>query len=340
MKAVLHVGPRHLEIIELPDPVAGAGQAVVAMRAAGICGSDLHRYRSKPYNPPLSNIPGHEPCGVVESVGEGVTHLRAGQRVTVYHYEGCGHCAPCHGGDWMWCGERRATGWHIEGSCADKLLISARNCLPLPDELSFEEGALIACGAGTTWSSLRKLRPESGETALVFGLGPIGLIGVAMLRAFGARVVAVGRRASRLRLAQEMGAESVIDIDSETDVPAAIRRVFPDGARLAFETSAAPAAQQQMIKSLGHYGRAVVVGIGNREPAFNLGALTANQLTVSGSYVMNIGEYQNLTRFLLDNPLHLGRIVTHRFSIEDAAAAFETADCGDAAKVLFEWINA
>ena len=340
MRAVKQTGPRTVEVVTLPDPEPGPGQVVVAMRAAGLCGSDLHVYRKGPHPPPYSDIPGHEPCGVVETVGAGVTHLAPGDRVTVYHYESCGRCRVCRQGNWMWCVEKQATGWHLPGSCADKLLIAARNCLPLPASLSFTEGALIACGAGTAWSALNKIRPETGDTVVVFGLGPIGLVGIALLRARGVRVVAVGRRAARLRLATEMGAETVLDAATE-NISEALHRLFPGGEEagpnLAFETSSAPEAEQQMVDILCQGGRAVVVGIGNQAPAINTESLTGKQLSVHGSYVMNAGEYESLARFMAEQPLNLERIVTHRFRIEDAAEAFRTADTGDCGKVIFEW---
>jgi len=308
------------------------------MRVAGICGSDLHVYRREPRkNPEHTHVPGHEPCGVVESVGEGVTNVRPGDRVTVYHYQSCGLCGRCREGNWMWCSQIRAYGWHVQGSCADKIVADARNCLPLPKELSYADGAFIACGAGTTWSALRKVRPTAEDVAVVFGLGPIGLVGVAMLEAFGTPVIAVGRRAGRLAVAEQLGADLIIDIDQDEDPVATVQRHFPQGVPLAYETSGSPVAQQQMIRCLSRGGRAACVGIGNREPAINLGGITGKQLTLHGSFVMNAGEYDALSTFMVRKNLNMDRLVTHRFGIEQAQEAFEMADTGDCAKVVLEW---
>lgn len=324
-----------VEVQEMPDPAPGPDQAVVDLRVGGICGSDLHVVRGEPREG-MSRVPGHEPAGVVSAVGENVDHIEVGRRVSVYHYVSCGHCQRCRQGNWMWCAERGGLGSHVAGSCADKVLVNARNCLPLPDELSFIDGALIACGAGTSWSSMRKLDPGVEDTAVVFGLGPVGLIGVAMLRAFGARVVGVGRRAGRVRLAGELGAERVIDIDEDVEVVEAIREQFDGGVSVAYETSGAAVAQQQMVRCMRRFGRAVCVGLGSSEPAVNFGRLAGRQLTLMGSFVMNIGQYEDLADFMVRH-LDLGRIVTHRYPIEEAQEAFEMADAGDCAKVVLEW---
>lgn len=336
MNVVRHIGARRIEVVEVPDPEPGPGEVVVALRASGICGSDLHPYRREPRGTG-TNVLGHEASGVVTAVGEGVGTPEVGRRVTVYHYMSCGRCEVCRQGNWMWCGERRALGTHVRGAHADRVLADARNCFPLPEELSFIDGAFIACGAGTTWSALEKLAPSSRDTAVVFGLGPVGLVGVALLRAFGVAVAAVGRRASRVGLAREMGAEPVVDIDADDDPAATLKEAFPKGVKLGYETSGSPDAQRQMVASLARFGRAAVVGLGSHEPAVNLSGLAGSQKTVMGSFVMNAGSYDALAGFLVRHRVPLEKLVTHRYPIEQAREAYEMADTGDAAKVIFEW---
>ncbi len=332
MLAVHHVAPRRVETREVPDPDPGPGEVVVRLGTGGICGSDLHVFRRDPWK--WSPVLGHEPAGVVHRLGEGVEHLAVGDRVTLYHYQGCGHCRHCRGGEIHWCKEIGAPGWHFSGSCGEQVVMKAANALPLPDALTLDDGALIACGAGTTWSALRKVTPTAEDTAVVFGLGPIGLCGVAMLKAFGCRVIAIGRRTARLRMAEVFGADRVIDIDRDDDPVATVRSDYPDGVALAYETTGQPAAQRQMINTLGYFGRAACVGIGNKEPAVNLSAITGKQLTLRGSHVMNFAEYDSLARFMIDHDLRLHRMVTHRFPFAEGQAAFDAADSGDSAKVV------
>ncbi|MGJ3241724.1 MAG: zinc-dependent alcohol dehydrogenase [Opitutales bacterium] len=335
MLAVKHVAPRKAEVIEMEDPEVTPGHVVVRMKAGGICGSDLHIYRREPWQ--FSKVLGHEPCGVVESVGEGVTHLNAGDRVTVYHYESCGHCQPCRQGYKFWCDvpeAKKAPGWHITGSCAEKVLIKAENALKLPDDLTFDDGALIACGAGTAYSALRKLHPNAEDSVTIIGLGPIGLCLVRMFKAHGCRVFAVGRRQARLDLAEAFGADTLIDIDREDDPSGVVKQTLPGGTNLAVETSGKPEGQRQMLASLSRGARCATIGIGTREPAVNLGRITGSEITIYGSYVLNFGLYEDLCRFMINSELKLDRVVTHRIPYSEGTEAFALADQGDAAKVV------
>src|SRR4030042_5203551 len=125
MKGVLFLGDRQVVVREFPDPLPGPGQVVVAMRVAAICGSDLHTYRRTAAEiaaSPWRNIPGHEPAGVVAAVGEGGQRVKVGDRVSVYHYLGCGHCEQCRAGYMQWCAQRRGLGGPVNGADAALLL--------------------------------------------------------------------------------------------------------------------------------------------------------------------------------------------------------------------------
>ena len=246
MKALNLLGNRKVEVVTAPDPQPGPGEVRVKMRASGLCGSDLH-LAERPLQPRAHEliIPGHEPAGVVEKLGENVKHLKIGDRVTINHYVGCGHCHHCFGGAMWWCqNDRKVIGGNPHGAHAEYVVAAARNCCVLPDDFSFEEGALIACATGTSYSALRKLHPSGNETLVVVGLGPVGLAGVGLGAAMGAQVTAIGRREDRLRLAKELGAHSVIDIDAQ-DALEAVKEILPDGADLLFETSGAKEAHGQ-----------------------------------------------------------------------------------------------
>jgi L-iditol 2-dehydrogenase len=148
MIAFEHVGIRAMETVEAPDVEPGPGEVRVDVRVGGICGSDLHTYRGEPW--PFTRILGHEPSGVIDRVGAGVDVGRIGERVSVYHYDGCGSCERCRRGETHWCADMHALGWHKPGSCGRQVVCNAGNALPIPDDMSFEAGAILACGAATT----------------------------------------------------------------------------------------------------------------------------------------------------------------------------------------------
>jgi threonine dehydrogenase-like Zn-dependent dehydrogenase len=308
------------------------------MRVAGLCGSDLHSYR-RPAALPAADlkIPGHEPSGIVESVGSCVTRVRPGDRVSVFHYRGCGHCKHCRAGYIQWCAERRGYGGPIHGSCADLLLTDERNCLTLPDDLTFVHGAAIACFLGTAYAALRKLSPSGEDTLAVFGQGPVGMAGVLVGRAMGARTIAVEPIAERRALSQRLGSDLVLD-PGDDDASDMIRQATRgEGADLVFETAGSAAAQDAAVACLRRGGRGVFVGFGNAEPTFNLARIIGDQLTLMGSFVMPIFMYWDLVEFIRAQRLPVEDTVTHRFPIEQGPEAFEVFEGGRTGKVVLEW---
>ncbi len=338
MKAINLLGHRRVEVIDAPDPEPGVGQVRVKMRASGLCGSDLHQAAGDLTRPTDQlMIPGHEPCGTVEKLGENVSHLKIGDRVTINHYMGCGHCEHCLSGEMWWCKSgSRAIGGNPRGAHADLVVADAVNCLPLPDQFSFEDGALIACATGTSYSALHKLHPSGQETLAVIGLGPVGLAGVGLGVAMGSRVFAVGRRADRLRLARDLGAEQVIDVDAGDPV-AALRQFVPDGVDLLLETAGTKEAHGYIPPMMRLGGRASLVGFGNSALSLNLCDIIWRQISLLGSFVMPMRLYAPLLRLMEGQHLHLDTMVTHRFPIEQGVEAFELAFSKECGKIVFEW---
>ena len=338
MRGVILAGEKEVLIKEFPDPVPGHGEVVVRMKAAAICGSDLPAYNApKDQRAKREVIQGHEPSGIVESIGPGVTSVQPGDRVTIYHYLACGKCEQCAAGNLMWCREARGLGGGAHGGDADFILIDERNALKLPEQLSFIDGAAIACIAGTGYSALSKIAPSGRDTFAVFGLGPVGLTGVMFGKAMGAKVIGIGRRKIRLDLARTLGADEVIDIDEVPETGRALMELTDGrGADAAFETSGSPAAFAAMVQGLRRGGRAVTVA-GARLESFSTGPLVGKQLTIMGSFVMPIHMYGDLTRFMLAHDLHFEPMVTHKFPLEKASEAFELFDSGECGKVVFVW---
>ncbi len=339
MRGVLLPGNRQVVVQHFPDPRPGPGQVVIKMRVAAICGSDLHLYRATPEEQKWREgiIPGHEPSGEVAALGEGVRQVKVGDRVAVYHYLGCGRCKYCLSGHLNWCPQTRGYGGHIHGSNADLLLTNEVNCLPLPPELSYVDGAFIACQASTAFNALRKLTPSGRDTLAIFGLGPVGLCALLCARALGARVVGIDVVEERLELARTLGADEVIHGDQE-EVVARLRDLTDgEGPNMGFEASGSGAAHEQLVAALCKGGKAVIVGAGAREKTVNLTQIIGKQLTLMGSFVSPIDMYWDLASFLMRHAIPLAALVTHRFSIEEAPEAFRLADSARTGKVVFEW---
>jgi L-iditol 2-dehydrogenase len=334
MRGAVFTGNRQLELRDFQDPHAGPGEAVVQIRASGLCGSDLHAYRGPQA---LRTISGHEPCGVIAELGPGAPGgLKLGDRVMVHHYAGCGLCEICAMGFEQACPNGRVTygGGTGNGANANAMLVPARTLVPLPDELSFEEGAAIACGTGTAWCGLKKMQVAGGDTVAVFGQGPVGLSGTVSAVAMGARVVAVDVIPERLALAQKLGADVVVDAGA-TDPVAAIRDITGGrGASASLETSGHAAARSHCLGALAQFGRCCFVGVGgpatidfNRDVIFKVA-------TVYGSWTFSKAELIGIARFMVERKVPLSTLITHRFTLDQAAEAFRVFDAGAAGKCI------
>lgn len=334
MRGAVFTGNRQLEIRSFPDPHPGPGEAVVQIRASGLCGSDLHAYRGPTA---LQTISGHEPCGVIAELGPGApAGLKLGDRVMVHHYAGCGLCEICAMGFEQACPNGRVTygGGTGHGANADALLAPARTLVPLPDELSFEEGAAIACGTGTAWCGLKKLNIAGGDTVAIFGQGPVGLSGTLSAVAMGARVLAVDVIPERLALARKLGADVVIDA-REGDPVAAIRdRTGGRGASASLETSGNAAARSQSLEALSMFGRCCYVGVGGPAPIdFNRDVIF-KVATIYGSWTFSKAELIAIARFMVEMKAPLQQLITHRFTLDQAEEAFRTFDAGATGKCM------
>lgn len=339
MKGVVFLGDRECCVKEFPDPVPGPGEVRVKMIATGICGSDLHLYHmSKEQAEKRGNrIPGHEPCGIVDSVGHGVKKVKEGDRVTVNHYLGCGYCRQCAAGNLMWCSERRGYGGPIDGSHADFIIADERNCVPMPDSMSFIDGAFIACPGGTAYSSMQKLDIRAGDTVAVFGLGPVGLSGVVLAKALGGKVIGVDIVDERTELARKLGADAVVNAQNADPIKAIRDFTGATGAALAFEASGSPKGRSDIVSCLRPGGKAVFVGAGSSEKVVNPGQLIGSQLTLMGSFVIPLWMTWEMVDFLNAQNISFEGIVTHRFSIDDAPEAYRIFDEGKTGKVVFQW---
>jgi propanol-preferring alcohol dehydrogenase len=333
MKGVVFLGDRRVAVKEFPVPDPGPGEALVKMEATGICGSDLHVYRRRECDP--NRIPGHEPSGTVAAIGEGVENVRVGDRVCVNHYRSCGHCRFCASGYFQWCRSARGYGGPVDGSHAEYLIADERNCVPLPESVSFGDGAFIACAGGTAFSALKKLG-VSGETTLaVFGLGPVGLSGVLIGKAMGGTVIGVDVIPERVELARRIGADIAVDATKEDPVSVLRDVSTPDGCDLAFEASGSTSGRQNAVKSLRRGGRAVFCGVGSTEATLNPTDIIGRELTLMGSFVISLGMSYEMAQFLAAKKVSFDPLVTHRFPFGEGVEAYRVADESRTGKVLF-----
>jgi threonine dehydrogenase-like Zn-dependent dehydrogenase len=348
MRGVVFLGDRELELREFPDPTPGPGEVVLVIRASGMCGSDLHRYRA----PRGGNvgaalglggggepvIAGHEPCGVVAARGAGVPEAAApiGARVMNHHYKGCGTCRHCRVG-WSQLCPRGIVVYGVtgHGGHAPFMKVPASTLVPLPDELSFAEGAAISCGTGTAYGALVRLDVSGRDTLAVFGQGPVGLSATLLGAAMGARVIALDVVAERRQLAKEFGADAVID-PRETDPVAALRELTGgEGVDAALDCTGHPDARAAAVRSARTWGRVCFVGEGGTVTLDVSQDLLRRQLTLLASWTFSTVGQAECARFVVKRQIPLGRLLTHRFTLDQAAPAYRLFDSQTTGKGVF-----
>ncbi|HEU4369160.1 MAG TPA: zinc-binding dehydrogenase [Methylomirabilota bacterium] len=344
MRGIVFLGHRKLELREFPDPTPGAGEVVLAIKASGMCGSDFHAYRATgdaaaglglgSGGGPV--IAGHEPCGVVHAVGAGVDPALVGQRVMNHHYKGCGRCTHCRGGWSQLCrGGITVYGVTGHGGHAPFMRAPAATCVPLPEALSFEEGAAVSCGTGTAYGALRRLDVSGRDTLAVFGQGPVGLSATLLGRAMGARIIAVDVSPERLALARELGAEHTLD-PRQTDPVRAIHDLTGgQGAETTMDCTGHPDARVQAVKSAGTWGRVAFVGEGNTVTLDVSRDLLRRQLTLHASWTFSNTGQEACARFVADRKVPLARLLTHRWGLDQAEEAYRLFDTQTTGKGVF-----
>jgi threonine dehydrogenase-like Zn-dependent dehydrogenase len=336
MRGAVFLGNRKVEVRNFPDPTPGPGEVVIEMKASGMCGSDLKFYRSPPGAAQAALglggsaepfIAGHEPCGVVAARGPGVSEREApiGQRVMDHHYSGCGVCKHCRVGWSQLCREGITVyGVTANGGHAQYLKVPARTLVPLPEELSFIEGAAVSCGTGTAYGALRRMHLAGGSTLAVFGQGPVGLSATVLGAKMGARVIAVETNAERRALAKQFGADQVIDApDAERMLKELTRG---EGVDLALDSTGVAAARLAAVRSAKTWGTVCFVGEGGDVTLDVSRDMLRKQLTLIGSWTFSAMGQAECARFVVDNKIPLEKIFSHRWKLDQAAEAYGVFD--------------
>ena len=262
MKAIRMIEPgQPLQLQEIPIPSFGEEDVLVRVRAAGICHSDAHYRAGRSGMGRLPITLGHEVAGEAEWVGAKVPNVKAGERVCLHYNISCGDCEYCKAGNEQFCTTVKMIGHHVDGGYAEYVTVPGRNAIPLPDEISFEEGATLMCASATAFHALRKGRLKAGETVAVFGVGGLGLSAIQLAKALGAvEVYAVDIKLDKLELASEYGAIPIHA--ARLDAVEEIRKLTNGkGVNVALEMIGLQTTMKQTIESLGVRGRAVIVGL-------------------------------------------------------------------------------
>jgi threonine 3-dehydrogenase len=328
-----------LKVTTVPKPTAGPGEVLIAVRHAGVCGTDLHiadwdAWAQGRIKPPV--VVGHEFAGEIVAVGDGVTELQAGQLVTAEGHIICGHCLQCRTGNGHICRNTRIIGVDRDGAFAEYIAMPATNVLTL-DGIPTEIGAVMDPMGNAFHTVLTAEIP--GSNVFVVGCGPIGCFAVGIARAAGAaKVIASDVNPKRLALAARMGAHVTINAAKDDVVNTVIAETGGEGADVVCEMSGVPSALHQAFAAVRMGGRVQLLGIPKGEvPVSFADEIIFKGLTLYGVIGRKMYEtWHQMRRFLTTGLLDPRPVITHRFpldKIDDALAAIRS---GDAGKVILE----
>ena len=313
-------GPITIE--EVPDPVPPGDGVVITVEAAGLCRSDYHGWQGLDPDVELPMVPGHELSGVVHAVGPAVREWGVGDRVTVPFCCGCGVCDQCAVGNTQVCDDYFQPGFTGWGSFAELVAIPAAdlNLVRLPDDLAFEEAAILGCRFMTAYRAVvQRARVGDAEWLAVFGCGGVGLSVVLIGGARGASVVAVDVNDEALNLARSLGAVATIN-SSDGDVTTAVIHETSGGAHVTIDAIGNPQVATDAVLSLRKLGRHIQVGLLNQGPTpLPMDAVIARELEVLGSHGMPVSSYDEI--FELTKGMDLSQLITGRITLDELPAA-------------------
>ncbi|MDY4610049.1 MAG: zinc-binding dehydrogenase [Sphaerochaetaceae bacterium] len=323
---------------DIPEP--DFGQVLVKTKCSTICGSDIrciyHEHIGKGPEGYQGVIAGHEPCGQIVEEGPGLRRFKKGDRVIVYHISGCGICHDCRQGYMISCSSdrRAAYGWQRDGGMAEYILCDEKDLIYLPDELTYADGAQVACGFGTVYEAIEKIGVCGNDSVLVVGLGPVGLACLQLCRAMGAnKLIGIEKQDNRIELAKKLGLVDDVFYPGEDNVAQVKAITNGNGVERAFDCSASDNGRATTVRATRKWGRIAFVGEGGAVHFNPSPDMLHDQKTIYGSWVTSIWRMEDLVERLVRWHIHPQELITHRFPLSEADKAYALMASGACGKV-------
>lgn len=318
--------PGVIEFRETPRPIAAEGQVLVRIMRIGICGSDIHVYHGKH---PFTRYPvtqGHEVSGRIEAVGSGVEGLSVGQKVTIEPQVCCGHCYPCTHGKYNLCEELKVMGFQTTGTASEYFTVDAAKVTPLPETMSYDEGAMIEPLAVTVHAAKRF--PElKGARVAILGCGPIGILLMQSCKALGAASVLVTDVSDyRLSVARSVGADYAVNT-GETDMEQALRDAFgSDKADVIYDCAGSDITMGQAIRCARKGSTIVLVAVFSKLASVDLAVLNDHELELNTSMMYRHEDYVDAIRLVSEGKVQLRPLMSRHFAFRDYLKAYQYID--------------
>ncbi len=327
-----------LELRQVPVPEPKAGEVLIKIHKTAICGTDVHIYNWDPWAQDHIKAPmtiGHEYVGEVAALGEGVTGLTIGQRVSGEGHLTCHKCRNCHSGNIQWCKDTVSVGVDRDGAFAEYLCIPQENVIKIDESIPEEIVAFFDALGNATHTAL--MFDLIGEDVLITGAGPIGIMAAGICKFAGARrVVITDINDYRLELARKMGVDAAVNTMNED-----LNKVMKDlglveGFDVGLEMSGNGMALQQMIGSMRNGGKISLLGISNKPVSMDMNTIIGKGLTLQGIYGRKMDTWHQMA-YMVQGGLDMSPIITHRFHYTEFEKGFEAMNSGKSGKVVLSW---
>lgn len=328
MLSAVTVSKETIDFQDAPEPALEPGHALVRVHNVTLCGTDLHIWEDD-YPTDLPLVQGHEFSGIVEALAPGHTagnSVSIGDRVAVNPIIYCGTCRPCRSGRFNVCQNVGCLGCYSDGALAELISVPVDKLCRVPDELPLDIAAMGE-PASIAMQAVNRGRPQAGETALVLGSGPIGLLATLYLTEIGVTVVCADTEQHRLDLAVEFGAADTLLVTPGSDFPDAHQAPRLDaltdgyGPQLVIEATGVPSSLENAIRLVASAGRIVQVGISPRQANISMKDIPYKELDIMGSR-MSLNLIPDGLALLSRHPVQARALMTHRFAFADIQQAY------------------
>lgn len=328
MLGIHFLGNGKISLDEMATPKPSGANVVVKIKAAGICGSDKHPLMEHGQE----TVPGHENAGVVVAVDK-PTRVKVGDRVAVNCHITCHACTHCLEGNLFFCDKMEVIGYEWNGGFAEYLLVPEANLHPLPDDLSFDTGALLVDVLGTAYSGVKKAKILPGDQVGVWGAGPIGLEAALVAKTLGARVAVMDMTPYRLDMAKKLEPELVLDVTDPKLNDNVMDWTNGRGLDIAYECVGSEKAALQGLNLLKKMGTLGLIGVGHTL-TIDYWDVIRRQIKFYATRNFNTFEYAEMVA-LIQRGMDVSQVVTHHFQLKDAEAAFALYKTGECGKIVF-----